>query len=129
MPTARAVSLVTGRCVLTAISPRRDTALTHPIAALLRSHLQAEPEEETVMSQLASRPETMAEIIRLVRFAVLCTLALAAVLLLADLFGRGWSIANLRFLTETVVVTLVCGIAAQVFAAIVAVTCMALWKS
>ena len=77
---------------------------------------------------IASRPETMTEIIRLVRFAILCTLALAAVLLLADLFGRGWSVAGLRFLTENVLVTFVYAIGAEVFTAIVAVTCMTLWK-
>ena len=79
-------------------------------------------------SELASRPETMTQIIRLVRFAILCTIALAAVLLLADMAGRGWSTAELRFLSEKVVVTLVYGIAAQAVAAIAAVTCMALWK-
>ena len=79
-------------------------------------------------SEPASRPETTAQIIRLARFAILCTLGLAAVLLLADMAGRGWSTAELRFLSEKVVVTLVYGIAAQAVGAIAAVTCVALWK-
>jgi hypothetical protein len=79
--------------------------------------------------EITSRPQTTPQIISLARFAVLCTLALAAVLLLADLFGRGWSDASLRFLSQQVVITLVYGIAAEVLAAIAAATCMALWKS
>ena len=79
-------------------------------------------------SEIASRPEMTTRIISLARFAVLCTLALAALLLLADFLGRGWSTASLRFLSEQVVVTLVYGIAAEVVVAIAAVTCMALWK-
>ena len=79
-------------------------------------------------SEIASRPETTTQIIRLARFAILCTLALAAVLLLADFLGRGWSTAELRFLSEKVVITFVYGIAAEVVAAIAAATCMALWK-
>jgi hypothetical protein len=79
-------------------------------------------------SEIASRPETTTQIIRLTRFVVLCTLALAAILLLADFLGRGWSSADLRFLSERVVITFVYGIAAEVVVAIAAVTCMALWK-
>jgi hypothetical protein len=65
--------------------------------------------------EIASRPETTKQIIGLARLAVLCTLALAGVLLLADLLGRGWSSASLRFLSEQVVITLVYGIAAWRF--------------
>jgi hypothetical protein len=79
-------------------------------------------------SEIASRPETTAQVIRLARFVVLCTLGLAAVLLLADFLGRGWSTADLRFLSEKVVIAFVYGIAAEVVAAIAAVTCMTLWK-
>ena len=79
-------------------------------------------------AQIASRPETTAHIIKLARFAILCTLGLAALLLVADFLGRGWSDGSLRFLSERVVVTLIYGIAAEVVAAIAAVTCMALWK-
>ena len=79
-------------------------------------------------AEIASRPETTTHIIRLTRFAILCTLGLAALLLLADFIGRGWSDGSLRFLSERVVITLVYGIAAEVVAAIAAVTCMALWK-
>jgi len=46
---------------------------------------------------------------------------LAAILLVAELSGR-------RNLTETVLITLICGIAAEIVAAIVAGTCMALWS-
>ena len=78
--------------------------------------------------EIASRPETTTRILSLARFAILCTLALAAFLLVADFLGRGWSDASLRFLSEHVVITLVYGIAAEVVATIAAVTCMALWK-
>jgi hypothetical protein len=78
-----------------------------------------------MQAESTSRPETTKQIIRLARFAILCTLALAAVLLVADLLGRGTS---LRFLTEQVVITLVYGIAVEVAAAIAAATCVALWK-
>ena len=79
-------------------------------------------------AEIASRPETTTQIIGLVRFAILCTLASMAALLLADFLGRGWSTADLRFLSEKVVITFVYGLAAEVVAAIAAVTCMALWK-
>jgi hypothetical protein len=79
--------------------------------------------------ETASRPETTTQIISLIRFVVLCTLALAAALLLADFLGRGWSSADLRFLSEKVVIAFVYGIAAEVVAGIAAVTCMALWKA
>jgi hypothetical protein len=79
-------------------------------------------------TEIASPPEATTQVISLVRFAVLCTLALAAVLLLADFLGRGWSTADLRFLSEKVVITFVYGIAAQVVAAIAAATSMALLK-
>jgi len=79
-------------------------------------------------AQTASRPEMTMHVISLARFAILCTLGLAAALLLGDFLGRGWSNGALRFLSEQVVITLVCVIAAEVVAAIAAVTCMALWK-
>lgn len=78
--------------------------------------------------EIASRPETASQIITLARFVILCTLALAAVLLLADFAGRGWSTPDARFLSEKVVITLIYAIAAQVVAAIAAITCLALWK-
>jgi hypothetical protein len=81
-----------------------------------------------MQSEIASRPETTRQIISLARFAVLSTLALAGVLLFADLLGRGWSTASLRFLSEQVLITLVYGIAVEIVAAIAAATCMALWK-
>ena len=57
--------------------------------------------------EITSRPETATQIILLIRFVVLCTLALAAVLLLADFLGRGWSTSDLRFLSEKVVIAFV----------------------
>ena len=77
---------------------------------------------------ITSRPETTSQIIALARFVILCTLALAAILLLADFVGRGWSTPDARFLSEKVVITFVYAIAAQVIAAIAAITCLALWK-
>jgi hypothetical protein len=79
-------------------------------------------------TEVASRPEATIQIISLVRFSVLCMLALAAVLLLADFLGRGWSTADLRFLSERVVITFVYGIACQVVTAIAAATSMVLLK-
>jgi hypothetical protein len=76
-----------------------------------------------------SHPETATQIFRLIRFVILCTLALAAALLIADFLGRGWSTSDLRFLSEKVVIAFVSGIAAEVVAAVAAVTCMALWKA
>jgi hypothetical protein len=78
--------------------------------------------------EAASRAEATTQIVSLVRFSVLSTLALAAVLLLADFLGRGWNTADLRFLSEKVVITFVYGIASQVVAAIAAATSMVLWK-
>ncbi len=78
--------------------------------------------------EITSRPETTSQIIALARFVILCTLALAAILLLGDFVGRGWSTPDARFLSEKVVITLVYAIAAQVIAAIAAITCLALWK-
>lgn len=79
-------------------------------------------------TDIASHPDTTRQIISLTRFAVMCTLALAGVLLVADFLGKGWNIADLRFLSEKVAVTLVYGIAAEVVVAIGATTCIALWK-
>ena len=79
-------------------------------------------------AEVTSRPVPTLQIISLVRFSVLCTLALAVILLLADFLGRGWSTADLRFLSERVVITFVYGIASQVVAAIAAATSMALLK-
>ena len=78
--------------------------------------------------EIASRPETTNQIIALARFAILGTLALAAILLLADFVGRGWSTPDARFLSEKVVITLVYAVAAQVIAAIAAITCLTLWR-
>ena len=78
--------------------------------------------------ETTSRPETTSQIIALARFVILCTLALAAVLLLADFAGRGWSTPDARFLSERVVITFVYAVTAQVIAAIAAITCLALWK-
>ena len=78
--------------------------------------------------EITSRPEATKQIIALARFVILCTLALAAILLLGDFVGRGWSTPDARFLSEKVVITLIYAIAAQVVAAIAAITCLALWK-
>lgn len=82
-----------------------------------------------MQAEIGSRPETTTQIISFARFAILCTLALMAVLLLADFLGRGWGTESLRFLSEKAVITFVYGIAAEVVAAIAAVACLALWQS
>ena len=77
-------------------------------------------------SEIPLRSETMTQIIRLARFAILCTLALAAVLLIVDFLRGPGQVPH--FLTGTVVQAVVYAIAAQVIVAIAAATCMALWK-
>jgi hypothetical protein len=74
-----------------------------------------------------SSEETTKQIIALTRFAVLCTVGLVVLLLFADLLGRAFN--SPRFLTEPVLITLICGIAVEVLAAIVAVTCLAFSSS
>ena len=53
---------------------------------------------------------------------------MAAILLLAEFLGRGLNAADLRFVTEAVVITFICAIVAKAVAAIAAMTCIALWK-
>ena len=79
-------------------------------------------------ADIASHPETTKEILSLTRFAIIGTLAVAGLLLIADLVGRGWNTPEWRFLSERVVTTLIYAIAAEVFIAIAAVTCLALFK-
>ena len=74
-----------------------------------------------------SRSETMVHIFKSVRFAILCTLGLAAVMLFADLGQRNAS--GNRFLSEAVLMAVVYATAAEVIAAIVATTCLQLWKT
>jgi hypothetical protein len=50
--------------------------------------------------EITPRPEATHQVIALARFVILCTLALAALLLLADFVGRGWSTPDTRFLSE-----------------------------
>jgi hypothetical protein len=65
-------------------------------------------------------PEAMTHMFRIVRFAILCTLALTAVLLMADIGAR--NMAGGRFLSEHVVTAVIYAMAAQVIAAIAAST-------
>jgi hypothetical protein len=67
-----------------------------------------------------------AQIVKLARFAVIGTLGLTFLLLVHD-FALSASAADTRFLTETVLRTVVYGIAMEIVAAIAAVTCLALW--
>jgi hypothetical protein len=80
-------------------------------------------------ADIASPSETTTQIITLVRFAVLATLALAVLLLVVDVLGGGARTPEWRFLSERVLMTIICGIAAVVVAAIAAVTCLALWRN
>ena len=77
-------------------------------------------------TEMLSPGEATMHILRLTRFAITCTLALATVLLLGDFAGAGWSTASLRFMSETVVIFLVGAIALEVGIAIDAVTCI--WR-
>jgi hypothetical protein len=72
--------------------------------------------------------ETRGQIVKLARFAILGTLILAALLLVADFLGRGWNNGELRFLSENVLMTIIYGIAIEAIAAIAALTCLTLWK-
>jgi hypothetical protein len=76
----------------------------------------------------ASRTETRGQIIKLTRFAILGTLGLAFLLLVADFLGRGWNNEGLRFLSETVLTSVVYAIAAETVCAIIALVFLALWK-
>jgi hypothetical protein len=78
------------------------------------------------MEAATSRSETMLQIFKIVRFAMLCTLAFAAVMLLADMAAR--NLGSNRFLSESVLMAMVYATAAQVIAAIIATTCLQLWK-
>ena len=77
----------------------------------------------------ASRSEATAQIIKLVRFAVLATLGLALALLVIDVLSGGARTPDWRFLSERVLMTLVLGVVGEVVAAIIAVTCLALWSN
>jgi hypothetical protein len=76
--------------------------------------------------EAASRSEMMLQIVRIVRFAVLCTLAFAAIMLIADVGLR--NNGSDRFLSESVLMAVVYATAAEVIAAIAAMTCLQLWK-
>jgi hypothetical protein len=79
--------------------------------------------EVTLSPQSASRPETTAQIVRLTRFGILCTLALTGIVLIYSLLPDGRHV-----LTEGVVISLFFVISIEVVAAIAAITCLALWK-
>ena len=68
------------------------------------------------------------QILALTRFAVIATLALAFLLLVADVVGSGWNNPGWRFLSERVVTTLVYAIAFEVAIAVAAVTALALFS-
>jgi hypothetical protein len=80
-------------------------------------------------SDIASRSETATQIIRLTRFAVLATLALAVLLLAVDVLGGGARTPDWRFLSERLLMTFVYGIVVEIVVAIAAVTCLALWRT
>lgn len=75
-----------------------------------------------------SRAAALGQIIQLVRLAILCMLAAAALLLVADFAGRGWNDGAIRFLSENVLMTIVYAISGEVIAAIAAASFLALWK-
>jgi hypothetical protein len=79
------------------------------------------------MPDIASRSETITQIMRLIRFAVLTTLGLMFVLLAVDILSGGAKTPDWRFLSERVLVTLVLAIAGEVVIGIMAVTCLTLW--
>jgi hypothetical protein len=82
-----------------------------------------------MQADIASRTETTTQIITLVRFAVLATLALALLLVAVDVLAGGARAPDWRFLSERVLMTIICGIAAVVVVAIAAATCLALRRN
>jgi hypothetical protein len=83
-------------------------------------------EDLAMAIEATTRSETMLQIFRIVRFAMLCTLAFAAVMLIADVGSRNFG--SNRFLSEPVLMAVVYATAAEVIAAIAATTCLQLWK-
>lgn len=76
--------------------------------------------------EVTSRSETMLQIFKIVRFAMLCTLGFAAMILVADIGARNFG--SNRFLSEWVLMAVFYSTAAEVIAAIAATTCLQLWK-
>lgn len=76
-----------------------------------------------------SRSAAIGHIVKLVRFAIACTLGLAVLLLVADFLGRGWNDGAIRYLSENVLTAIVYAITGEIIAAIAAATGLMLWKS
>jgi hypothetical protein len=66
-------------------------------------------------------------LIKLARFAILCTIGIGAVLLVMEAAGGSVS-SRPGILTERTTMTLLCVIGAEVVAAIAALTCLAFWR-
>jgi hypothetical protein len=77
------------------------------------------------MPNIASTPETAAQIVKLARLAVWSTLALTVLLLTADFLALGPVGDRPRLLSDGVLMALVYGMAAEIVAAIAAVACLA----
>jgi uncharacterized membrane protein len=72
--------------------------------------------------------EPTRQIVQLTRLAVIGTLGLALLLLIADFVGGGWNNPGWRFLSEKVLTTLVYAIAAEIVTAVGAITVLALFN-
>jgi hypothetical protein len=66
-----------------------------------------------------------AQIVKLARLAILSTVGLALLLLVADFAGRGWNNPEVRFLSQKVLITVIATIAAEAAAGIAAATFLA----
>lgn len=75
-------------------------------------------------SENVSRQETTTQVVRFARFSIICTLAFAAVLLVAQMLTNG----RLGLLTESTLTSLLYVIGLESVAAIAAATCLSLWK-
>jgi hypothetical protein len=70
------------------------------------------------------KPDT-AQVVKLARLAILSTVGLALLLLIADFAGRGWSNPEMRFLSQKVLITVIAALVAEAAAGIAAATFLA----
>jgi hypothetical protein len=85
---------------------------------------ETKSQEVTMSTESVSRPEATTQVLKLARFAILSTLAFGIVLLIATVITNG----KFDFLNENILKSLLYVIGAEVVVAIVAATCLAIWR-
>jgi hypothetical protein len=75
------------------------------------------------MPEATARPDVIMQILKIARFAIICTLAFAGVLLVTTLTNN-----RFIFLTENILLAFIFVIGLELIAAIVGATLLALWK-